>query len=155
VAFFFTENGVLKMDINEIKKYIPHRYPFLLVDRVMSYDANVTIHAIKNVTVNEPFFNGHFPARPVMPGVLMLEALAQAAGLLIAKSLDWPKDHGNVFFLAGVDKVRYKRVVEPGDQLDLNANVLRMRRDLWKFDCKASVDGQVACISEIMIIRGQ
>lgn len=139
-------------DINEIKRYIPHRYPFLLVDRVLSYDkATKSIKAIKNVTVNEPFFNGHFPVRPIMPGVLMVEALAQTCGLLMARVLDWPKDHDNLCYLAAVDKARFKRIVEPGDQLLLNVEVLKQRGLIWKFLGRAFVQEQKACECEIVI----
>ncbi len=144
----------LKMNINEIRKFIPHRYPFLLVDRVNACEPNKSITAIKNVTVNEPFFEGHFPVQPVMPGVLMIEALAQTAGLLMAKSLDWPENHDHVCYLAGVDKARFKRVVIPGDQLTLDVLFVKSRRDVWKFQGNASVDSQLACSVEIIIARG-
>ena len=143
-----------KMENKEIKKYIPHRYPFLLVDRVLSYEVEKSLVAIKNVTANEPYFQGHFPVRPVMPGVLMVEALAQASGLLIVKSTDLPEGHEKLFFLAGVDNARFKRVVEPGDQLQLNIEVLKIRRDLWKFLGTATVDGDLACSAELITIKG-
>jgi 3-hydroxyacyl-[acyl-carrier-protein] dehydratase len=142
------------MENSEIKKFIPHRYPFLLVDRVLSYEKHKTLVAIKNVTANEPFFVGHFPARPVMPGVLIIEALAQAAGILIVKSNDLPEYHQHIYFFAGIDNVRFKRVVEPGDQLTLNIEVLKERRDLWKFLGVAMVGEEVACTAEIMTIKG-
>lgn len=144
-----------EMSINEIKKYLPHRYPFLLVDKVLSYEAHQSIQAIKNVTTNEPFFNGHFPARPVMPGVMIVEALAQAAGILIVKTMDAPENHKHIFFLAGVDKVRFKRVVEPGDQLLLEAKVMKVKSTLWKFEAKATVNGVLACSAEIMTVQGE
>lgn len=140
-------------DINEIRKYIPHRYPFLLVDRVIAMEKYKSLVAIKNVTVNEPFFSGHFPVRPVMPGVLIVEALAQAAGLLIVKSIDLLKYHEDIYFFAGIDKARFKRVVEPGDQLQLEIKILKTGR-LWKFTGKATVEGQLACRAEFMTIRG-
>lgn len=143
-----------KMENRDIKKFIPHRYPFLLVDRVLEYEENKTLVAIKNVTANEPYFMGHFPVRPVMPGVLIIEALAQAAGILIVKSIHLPEYHQDIYFFAGVDNVRFKRVVEPGDQLKLAVEVLKVRRDLWKFLGTASVDGEVACTAEIMTIKG-
>jgi 3-hydroxyacyl-[acyl-carrier-protein] dehydratase len=121
---------------------------------VLSYEKNKTLEAIKNVTANEPYSVGHFPARPVMPGVLIIEALAQAAGVLIVKSLDLPEDHKHIYFFAGIDNVRFKRVVEPGDQLKLHVEVLKVRRDLWKFLGTATVDGEVACTAEIMTIKG-
>ena len=138
----------------DIKKYVPHRYPFLLVDRVLSYELHKSLIAIKNVTANEPYFQGHFPRRPVMPGVLIIEALAQAAGILQVKSLDLPEYHEDIYFFAGVDNVRFKRVVEPGDQLKLEAEVLKIRRGLWKFLGTASVAGEVACTAELMTIKG-
>lgn len=142
------------MENKDIKKYVPHRYPFLLVDRVLSYELNKSLVAIKNVTANEPYFQGHFPRRPVMPGVLIIEALAQAAGILQVKSLDLPEDHEDIYFFAGVDNARFKRVVEPGDQLTLEIKVLKIRRDLWKFLGTASVAGEVACTAELMTIKG-
>ena len=138
----------------EIKKYIPHRYPFLLVDRVLSYEPYKTLKAIKNVTTNEPYFQGHFPVKPVMPGVLLIEALAQAAGILTVKSLDLPEYHEDIYYFAGVDKVRFKRVVEPGDQLLLEVEIIKYRRDLWKFLGVATVDGEVACTAELMTVKG-
>lgn len=146
---------VNSMNNEEIKAYLPHRYPFLLVDKVQRIEANKSIKAIKNVTSNEPCFIGHFPVRSVMPGVLIVEALAQAAGILMAKSLDWPKHYSNVFFLAGIDHVRFKRVVEPGDSLALEVHVLKQRRDLWKFSGKASVENELASSAEFMTIRGE
>ena len=142
-----------ELSITEIRRYIPHRYPFLLVDRVIAYDPDKSITALKNVTVNEPFFNGHFPIKPVMPGVLMVEALAQTCGLLMAKILNWPADHSNICYLAGVDNARFKRVVEPGDQLELHVEVVKQRSLIWKFAATASVAGQVACSCEIVIAR--
>jgi len=140
------------MNIDEIKKYMPHRYPFLLIDRLLSYDAdNKNLTALKNVTVNEPFFNGHFPAKPVMPGVLMLEALAQACGLLMGKILNWTEYHDHLSYLAGIDNARFKRIVIPGDQLELYVEVTKNRRDIWKFLGKASVAGELACSAEIII----
>ncbi|OGO93471.1 MAG: 3-hydroxyacyl-[acyl-carrier-protein] dehydratase FabZ [Coxiella sp. RIFCSPHIGHO2_12_FULL_44_14] len=143
-----------KMENREIKKYIPHRYPFLLVDRVLSYEANQSLIAIKNVTANEPYFQGHFPVRPVMPGVLIIEALAQAAGILTVKSVGLPEYHEDIYFFAGVDNVRFKRVVEPGDQLILDIKVLKTRHGLWKFLGTASVGDEIACTAEIMTIKG-
>ncbi|WP_267256509.1 3-hydroxyacyl-ACP dehydratase FabZ [Coxiella endosymbiont of Ornithodoros maritimus] len=142
------------MNITDIKKYIPHRYPFLLIDRVIKIEKDKSLVAIKNVTVNEPFFTGHFPVRPVMPGVLIIESLAQAAGILIVKSLNFPEDHKDIYFFAGVDNARFKRVVEPGDQLTLEVKVLKVHRALWKFEGKATVDDQLACKAELMTIKG-
>lgn len=142
------------MEINDIKKFIPHRYPFLLVDRVLSWEKFKSLIAIKNITANEPYFIGHFPARPVMPGVLIIEALAQASGILMARSTDLPEYHEHIYLFAGVDNARFKRIVVPGDQLKLEVEVLKSRRDLWKFSCTASVEGETACIAELMTIKG-
>lgn len=138
------------MDINEILDHLPHRYPFLLIDRVTEYHAGESLTGIKNVTYNEPFFQGHFPQRPVMPGVLILEAMAQATGLLAFRTLDNTADRETLYFLVGVDKVRFKRPVEPGDQLVVTARLLRTRRGIWVFDCDASVDGKIVASAEIM-----
>ncbi|MBX9586835.1 MAG: 3-hydroxyacyl-ACP dehydratase FabZ [Gammaproteobacteria bacterium] len=140
--------------INDIMSTLPHRYPFLLVDRVLTCVPNQSIIAIKNVSVNEPHFTGHFPQSPVMPGVLQIEALAQAAGILIYKTLDQLPNNENWFFLAGVDDARFKKIVEPGDQLRLEVEILKVRRDLWKFKGTATVDGELACSAEIMTARG-
>lgn len=138
------------MDINEIREYLPHRYPFLLVDRVMELENGVRIVAHKNVSINEPFFNGHFPHHPIMPGVLVIEALAQACGILGFKTVNKLPADGYVYYLVGSDNVRFKRPVMPGDQLRLEANVIRTKRGIWKFQCTASVDGEVACEADII-----
>lgn len=143
-----------ELDINDILEYLPHRYPFVLVDRVLDYTANETLHAIKNVTINEPFFGGHFPSKPIMPGVLMIEALAQAAGLLALKSVDAPRGMHALFYLASVDKVRYKSPVVPGDQLQLEVTVLKAKQNIWKFSGVAKVGDKIACSLELMIARG-
>ena len=141
-----------KIDHLEIMKYLPHRYPFLLVDRVSDYEKGESIIALKNVTHNEPFFNGHFPGYPVMPGVLMVEALAQASGILMYATMErYPED--DLFFLAGIDNTRFKRQVAPGDQLTLTVKVLRKRENLWKFQGVATVDGELACSAEFMNIK--
>lgn len=142
------------ISINEIMTLLPHRYPFLLVDRVLSCTPNESILAIKNISVNEPQFTGHFPQSPVMPGVLMIEALAQAAGILIYKTLEVLPSPDNWFFLAGVDDARFKRIVIPGDQLQLSVEIVKARRDIWKFKGTATVDGELACSAEIMTARG-
>ncbi len=142
------------MDINEIKRYLPHRYPFLLIDRVEEIVPGKSIVAIKNVTINEPFFNGHFPEKPVMPGVLIIESLAQTSGILIFQTENSMPDENNWFFLAGIDNARFKRMVRPGDQLRLESEIIRARHDLWKFKGTATVDGQLACSAEILTIRG-
>jgi 3-hydroxyacyl-[acyl-carrier-protein] dehydratase len=141
------------MDIQKILEYLPHRYPFLLVDRVLSIEVGKSIKALKNITFNEPFFTGHFPDRPVMPGVLMLEALAQASGLLAYETMTLPEGHSPFFYFAGIDDARFKRIVYPGDQLILEAEITHVRRDLWKFNCKATVEGQLACSASLMAAR--
>lgn len=138
------------MDIYQILKLLPHRYPFLLVDRVVELEKGKRIKALKNVSVNEPFFTGHFPARPVMPGVLMLEALAQAAGLLSFDMLGVAPDENTVFYFVGIDNARFKRPVEPGDQLILDVELDRIKGGIYKFKGVARVDGNVACEAEIM-----
>ena len=137
------------MEINEIREYLPHRYPFLLVDRVLELNLPTSIVAIKNVTINEPFFEGHFPHRPVMPGVLMLEALAQAAALLAFDALDTRPDDTMVYYFAGIDGARFKRPVEPGDQLILDVELLRMKSGIFKFKGRASVAGELAVEAEL------
>lgn len=140
--------------IDEVKSLIPHRYPFLLVDRVEQYDLEAgTLEAIKNVTINEPYFQGHFPVKPVMPGVLMVEALAQACGLLIVQHIPREDVKKYLFYLAGVDQVRFKHMVTPGDQLRLSVSVVKQRGVIWKFSAKAMVDDAIACQCEITIVR--
>jgi 3-hydroxyacyl-[acyl-carrier-protein] dehydratase len=138
------------MDIAEIKKYLPHRYPFLLVDRVTEIDIGKSIVAYKNVSVNESFFEGHFPDNPVMPGVLIVEALAQAAGILGFKTANKKPEDGSIYYFVGIDDVRIKRKVVPGDQLILKAVVLAEKRGIWKFGCEATVDGKLVCSAIIM-----
>ena len=138
------------MEIAEIKEYLPHRYPFLLVDRVLELEPDVRIVAIKNVTINEPFFQGHFPHYPVMPGVLIVEAMAQAAALLSFKSLGTKRDDNMVVYLVGVDGARFKRPVVPGDTLILEAEKLLEKRGLIKYAVRAKVDDQLACEAELL-----
>ena len=138
------------MDIHEILKYLPHRYPFLLVDRVLSCEPGKTISALKNVTINEPFFSGHFPHHPVMPGVLIIEALAQAAALLTLKTANLQTDENSVYYFVGIDRARFKKPVLPGDQLILKATILRERIGIWKYSAKAEVDGRVVTEAELM-----
>lgn len=138
------------MDIHEILKFLPHRYPFLLIDRVIDIDMGKSLVAIKNVTINEMFFNGHFPNRPVMPGVLMLEAMAQAGGVLAYKSTNTSPEDGTLYYFAGIDKARFRRVVEPGDQLRLEVQVLRSKRDIWVLEGSAYVGDELACSAEFM-----
>ena len=138
------------MDINDILRHLPHRYPFLLIDRVIEFNKGESLTGIKNVTYNEPFFQGHFPQRPVMPGVLILEAMAQATGLLAFRTLENTADRNTLYYLVGMDRVRFKRPVEPGDQLLLSARLLKTKRGIWMFDCDARVDGAIAASAEIM-----
>ena len=137
------------MDIHKILKQLPHRYPFLLVDRVLALDKGKSIKALKNVTINEPFFEGHFPHRPVMPGVLMLEALAQAAALLAFDALDTAPSDEMVYYFAGIDGARFKRPVEPGDQLILEVELLRMKAGIFKFKARALVAHELAVEAEL------
>jgi 3-hydroxyacyl-[acyl-carrier-protein] dehydratase len=137
------------MNIHQILKQLPHRYPFLLVDRVLELDKGKTLKALKNVTMNEPFFEGHFPHRPVMPGVLMLEALAQAAALLAFDALNTSPNDETVYYFAGIDGARFKRPVEPGDQLILEVELLRMKAGIFKFKSRASVAGETAVEAEL------
>ncbi len=137
------------MDIHQILKKLPHRYPILLVDRVIALEKGKSIKALKNVTINEPFFQGHFPYRPVMPGVLMLEALAQAAALLAFDALGTGPSEDLVYYFAGIDNARFKRPVEPGDQLTLDVEMVRMKAGIFKFNCTASVDGTLAVQAEL------
>ena len=138
------------MGIAEIKEYLPHRYPFLLVDRVLELEPEKRIVALKNVTINEPFFEGHFPHYPVMPGVLIVEAMAQAAALLSFKSLGTKRDDNTVVYLVGVDGARFKRPVVPGDTLILEAEKLLEKRGLIKYAVRAKVDGQLACEATLL-----
>lgn len=139
------------MDINAVLKQLPHRYPFLLVDRVTECVPGERIVAIKNVTVNEPFFPGHFPYRPVMPGVIILEALAQAAGILAFKTAGVVPDEDSRFYFVGIDEARFRKPVEPGDQLVLKATLERALRGIWKFSTVAEVDGQVVASAKMMV----
>ena len=138
------------MDIHQILKKLPHRYPFLMVDRVLEIEKGRRIKALKNVTMNEPFFAGHFPKRPVMPGVLMLEALAQAAALLSFDALDIQLDDDTVYYFAGIDGARFKRPVEPGDQLLLDVTIERMKAGIFKFKGRALVGEELAAEAELM-----
>lgn len=134
----------------DILAYLPHRFPFLLVDRVIACTPGQQLEAIKNVSYNEPFFSGHFPEKPVMPGVLMIEALAQAAGLLIFQTLGRIPNATDLFYLASVDACRFKRVVVPGDQLTLSVTLLKRRANIWKFDGEARVGDEVACTATLI-----
>ncbi|MGE5451032.1 MAG: 3-hydroxyacyl-ACP dehydratase FabZ [Acidobacteriota bacterium] len=141
------------MDIHKILEKLPHRYPFLLVDRVLEIEDNVQIKAIKNVSINEPYFQGHFPKRPVMPGVLMLEALAQAAALLVFSSQGTTVDDDSVVYFVGIDGARFKRPVEPGDQLLLDVKVDRVKAGIYKFIAQGFVDGELAVEAQLMCTK--
>lgn len=138
------------MDINEIHEYLPHRYPFLLVDRVVELVEGESIVAYKNITMNEEVFNGHFPQNPIFPGVMIIEALAQASGILGFVSINKKPDEGSIYLLAGIDDVRFKRPVIPGDRLQLESRVLSKKRTIWKFECKATVDGALIASATII-----
>ncbi|MBE2244590.1 MAG: 3-hydroxyacyl-ACP dehydratase FabZ [Burkholderiaceae bacterium] len=138
------------MDIHQILEKLPHRYPFLLVDRVLEIEPNVRIRALKNVTINEPFFGGHFPRRPVMPGVLMLEAMAQTSALLTFSSQGEDASDGRLYYFVGIDGARFKRPVEPGDQLVMESEVLRAKSGIFKYKARATVDGVLAVEAELM-----
>ena len=140
----------MTMDIHQILKLLPHRYPFLLVDRVTQLELGKSIQALKNVTINEPFFNGHFPHRPVMPGVLILEAMAQAAALLSFATQGVTPDDKTVYYFAGIDGARFKRPVEPGDQLMLHAELDRMKSGIFKFKARATVGEELAVQAELI-----
>jgi 3-hydroxyacyl-[acyl-carrier-protein] dehydratase len=141
----------LKMDIEAIMRQLPHRYPFLLVDRVLACVAGQYIHALKNVTFNEPFFPGHFPDRPVMPGVMIIEALAQAAGILAFITVGIVPDRNTRFYFVAIDNARFRKPVEPGDQILLHVTLKRAFKGIWKFDCLALVGGAEVASAEIMV----
>ena len=138
----------ITLDILQIQKFLPHRYPFLLVDKVIECKPGVRLLGVKNVTYNEPFFQGHFPQKPIMPGVLILEALAQATGLLASETAG-DELAGMIYYLVGIDKAKFKRPVIPGDQLMLEAKFLKSKRNIWAFECQAEVDGEFVASAEI------
>jgi 3-hydroxyacyl-[acyl-carrier-protein] dehydratase len=140
----------MEMNIQEVKNYLPHRYPFLLIDRVLEIEVGKSIVALKNISYNEPQFTGHFPEQPIMPGVLIIEAMAQATGILAFKSEVGKPIEGQIYMLVGVDKVRFKRMVEPGDQLHIKAEVMTVKRGIWKFKCSATVDEKIVTTAELM-----
>jgi len=142
-------NNETLMDVTEIKRFLAHRYPFLLVDRVTQFESGKSLTAIKNVTINEPFFNGHFPKKPILPGVLIIEAMAQATGLLGFRTMGSKPQKNVLYILVGVDKVKFRRQVIPGDQLLLSAEILKRKGKMWVFKTQASVDGKVAASAEI------
>lgn len=138
----------ITLDILQIQAFLPHRYPFLLVDKVIECEPGVRLLGVKNVTYNEPFFQGHFPQKPIMPGVLILEALAQATGLLASETAGAELE-GMIYYLVGIDKAKFKRPVVPGDQLMLEAKFVKSRRNIWAFECRAEVDGDFVASAEI------
>ncbi len=138
------------MDINEVLNQLPHRYPMLLIDRVLDFKPGESLLALKNVSFNEPYFMGHFPQRPIMPGVLILEALAQATGLLAFRTEEREGSRNTLYYLVGIDKARFKKPVEPGDQLMLDIRLQRTRRGIWVFDGEARVDDKVVASAELM-----
>ena len=143
------------MDIHQILEHLPHRYPFVLVDRVLEMEPGKKIKAVKNVSINEPFFPGHFPHHPVMPGVLIVEALAQAAAILSFKTGNFMPSDDSVYYFAGIDKARFKKPVSPGDQLILEVSIDRILKGIWKYKCSASVDNKIVAEADIMCILKQ
>lgn len=143
-------DGMNGMDIHEILNHLPHRYPFLLIDRVLDCKPGESLTALKNVSYNEPYFSGHFPVRPVMPGVLILEALAQATGILAFRTTESQPSDGYLYYFVGIDEARFKQPVEPGDQLILKVKLKRNVRNIWKFTAEALVDDNVVASAEIM-----
>lgn len=141
-----------QLDIEAILQRLPHRFPFLLVDRVLSVNSGKSIVALKNVTINEAFFQGHFPQYRVMPGVLILEALAQAGGVLAWESAQAAEQGVEILYLAGINDARFKRPVVPGDQLTLKAELIAKKRSVWKYACRAEVDGQLVAEAEITMV---
>jgi len=140
------------LEIAEIRELLPHRYPMLLVDRVLDYQPMKSLHAIKNVSINEPVFNGHFPELPIFPGVMILEALAQATGILGFKSTDGRAEN-EMYLFASIDKAKFKKPVVPGDTMHLHVEFLKERRGMWKFYGEAKVEGKVVCSAELMCAR--
>jgi 3-hydroxyacyl-[acyl-carrier-protein] dehydratase len=146
------ENPMNSMDIHEILEHLPHRYPFVLVDRVLSMELGKEITAVKNVSVNEPYFPGHFPYHPVMPGVLIVEAMAQAAALLSFKTMGTKPTNDSVYYFAGIDNVRFKKPVSPGDQIVLNVKIDRILKGIWKYVAVAKVGDEVVAEANMMCI---
>lgn len=145
-------NELNSFDTQEILKLLPHRYPMLLVDKVIDYKAGEYLHAVKNVTVNEPIFTGHFPGQPIFPGVMILEAMAQATGLLGFKTVEH-RSEGELYLFAAIDNARFKQPVLPGDTMHLHIEFIKERRNIWKFYGEAKVDGKVVCSAELMCAR--
>ena len=147
-----TDEALTSMDIHEILNYLPHRYPFMLIDRVLSLEAGKEIIAVKNVSMNEPFFPGHFPYHPVMPGVLVVEAMAQAAAILSFKTMKTKPSDDSVYYFAGIDKARFKKPVSPGDQLLIKVKIDRVLRGIWKYTGVALVDDEIVAEAGMMCI---
>jgi 3-hydroxyacyl-[acyl-carrier-protein] dehydratase len=139
-----------KMNINEVKNFLPHRFPFLLIDKVLDFEIGKSLTAVKNVSFNEPQFTGHFPSQPIMPGVLIIEALAQATGILAFKSEAGKPQDGQIYMLVGIDNARFKKMVVPGDQIVLKVEVLTVKRGIWKFKGSAYVDDMLVTSAELM-----
>lgn len=147
-------NELNTLDVQEIMEYLPHRYPFLMLDKVTGYKVGESLSAVKNVTVNEPFFQGHFPQKAIMPGVMILEAMAQATGILGFKTENvQPGDKSSLYYFVGIDKARFKKVVVPGDRLDIEVKLVRARRGIYSFVGEAKVEGKVVCSAELMCTR--
>lgn len=147
-------NEINTLDVQEIMRYLPHRYPFLMLDRVLDYEVGKSLKAIKNVTINEPFFQGHFPQKAVMPGVMILEAMAQATGILGFKTENVPPDdNSSLYYFVGIDNARFKQVVVPGDRLEIEVTFQRARRGIYAFSGKAMVEGKVVCTADLMCTR--
>lgn len=143
------------MDINEVLRHLPHRYPFLMIDRVLNYEIGKSLVAIKNVSFNEPYFTGHFPVRPVMPGVLILESMAQATGILAFKTAHAGPSENSLYLFVGIDNARFKAPVGPGDQLRLEVELVRQIRNIWRFNAVAKVDDKVVCTAELMCAESE
>lgn len=143
---------LIALDNYELLEYLPHRYPFLLLDRVLELEPHKRLKAIKNVTYNEPFFQGHFPHYPVFPGALIIEAMAQGTGVVAfySSGIKPNKDKNHLYLFVGADKARFKRSVVPGDQMEIEVELLRVRRNIWKFACTAKVNGELACSADLM-----
>ena len=141
-----------ELNIDEVLKYLPHRYPFLLIDRVSEYEPGIRLKAIKNVTYNEPYFQGHFPVKPVFPGVLIIEAIAQATAILSFRSQGGYPAEDELYLLVGIDNARFKRQVVPGDQLVIDVSIVRGKRGFWRYQCEARVGGELACSANLMAV---
>lgn len=144
------EHSMAEMDIGEIMKYLPHRYPMLLIDRVVEFQLGESLVAIKNVSYNEPYFQGHFPNRPIMPAVIILEAMAQATGILVLRSMDKLPSEKSIYYFVGIDGARFRRPVEPGDQLRIEVKLLRSSRGIWKLRSDATVSGDTVASGDLM-----